>query len=50
MSGTTLCAGTGQQNDTETFLAAIASGLGEDFPDDISDADLGVDVQRESLD
>lgn len=39
-----------QQNDTEAFLAAIAGGLSEDFPDDISDADLGVDVQRESLD
>lgn len=38
------------QNDTEAFLAAIAGGLSEDFPDDISDDDLGVDVQREALD
>lgn len=39
-----------QQNDTETFLSAIAGGLSDDFPDDISDEDLGVDVQREVLD
>jgi hypothetical protein len=38
------------QNDTEAFLAAIAGGLSEDFPDDISDEDLGVDAQRETLD
>lgn len=37
-------------NDTEAFLAAIAGGLSEDFPDDISDAGLGVDAQREALD
>ena len=41
---------TKQQDDTEVFLAAIAGGLSEDFPDDISDEDLGVDVQRETLD
>ncbi|MFC4487364.1 MULTISPECIES: DUF2281 domain-containing protein [Tepidiphilus] len=34
---------------TESFLAKIAGCLGEDFPDDIDDADLGVDVPRESL-
>ena len=39
-----------QQNDTEAFLAAIAGGLSEDFPDDISDKDLGVDTLREELD
>ncbi|WP_340124147.1 DUF2281 domain-containing protein [Methylobacter svalbardensis] len=39
-----------QQNDTEAFLAAIAGGLSEDFPDDISDKDLGVDALREALD
>ncbi len=39
-----------QQNDTEAFLAAIAGGLSEDFPDDISDKDLGVDTLREALD
>ena len=38
------------QNDTEAFLTAIAGGLSEDFPDDINDDDLGVDVPRESLD
>ncbi|MEI6069915.1 MAG: DUF2281 domain-containing protein [Methylococcaceae bacterium] len=41
---------TKQQNDTETFLAAITGGLSEDFPDDISDEDLGVDALREALD
>ena len=39
-----------QQNDTEAFLAAIAGGLSEDFPDAISDKDLGVDALREALD
>ncbi len=43
-------ANTNQQNDTEAFLAAIAGGLSEDFPDDISDEDLGVDALREALD
>jgi len=43
-------ADTKQQNDTEAFLAAIAGGLSKDFPDDINDEDLGVDVQREALD
>jgi len=43
-------ANTKHQNDTEAFLAAIAGGLSEDFPDDISDDDLGDDVQREALD
>lgn len=43
-------ADTKQQNDTEAFLTAIAGGLSEDFPDDISDDDLGDDVQREALD
>jgi len=38
------------QNDTEAFVAAIAVGLSEDFPDDINDYDLVVDVSRESLD
>lgn len=39
-----------QKNDTEAFLAAIAGGLSEDFPDDISNEDLGVDSLREVLD
>lgn len=43
-------ANTKQQNDTEAFLIAIAGGLSKDFPDDISDDDLGIDVQREALD
>lgn len=43
-------ADTKQQNDTEAFLAAIAGGLSEDFPDDINTEDLGVDVPREALD
>ena len=37
-------------NDTEAFLAAVAGTLGDDFPDDISDDDLGVDAPREALD
>lgn len=41
---------TKQKNDTEAFLAALAGGLSEDFPDDISDADLGTDIPRETLD
>jgi hypothetical protein len=41
---------TKKKNDTEAFLAAIAGGLSEDFPDDISNDDLGVDALREALD
>lgn len=33
-----------QQNDTETFLAALSGGLSDDFPDDIDDSDLGIDA------
>lgn len=39
-----------RQNDTEAFLAALAGGLSDDFPDDISDEDLGVDAPREAFD
>ncbi len=28
-------------DDTESFLAAVAGTLGDDFPDDITDDDLG---------
>jgi hypothetical protein len=38
------------QNGTEAFLAALAGGLGDDFPDDISDEDLGVDAPRKTFD
>jgi hypothetical protein len=31
-------------------LGEDAGGLSDDFPDDINDDDLGVDVPRESLD
>ncbi len=41
---------TKHHNDTEAFLAAIAGGLSKDFPDDISDEDLGIDALREALD
>lgn len=41
---------TERRDDTEAFLAALAGGLSEDFPDDISDADLGMDTPREALD
>ncbi|MBL8252359.1 MAG: DUF2281 domain-containing protein [Candidatus Competibacter sp.] len=37
-------------NDTEAFLAAVAGTLGDDFPDDVTDEDLGVDAPREALD
>jgi hypothetical protein len=37
-------------DDTEAFLAAVVGTLGDDFPDDITDADLGVDAPREALD
>ncbi len=39
-----------QKNNTEAFLAALAGGLSEDFPDDIGDTDLGADIPRETLD
>ena len=39
-----------RQSDTEHFLTALAGGLSEDFPDDISDADLGSDACSETLD
>ena len=35
--------------DTEAFLQSISGGLSEDFPDDISDDDLGNDVPRQEL-
>ncbi|MBK5969193.1 MULTISPECIES: DUF2281 domain-containing protein [Thiorhodovibrio] len=38
------------KDDTEAFLAAVAGGLSEDFPDDISNADLGEDSPRLDLD
>ncbi|HRC71957.1 MAG TPA: hypothetical protein PK880_05420 [Candidatus Competibacter sp.] len=37
-------------NDTEAFLADIADDLSADFPDEITDADLGIDIRREALD
>ena len=37
-------------DDTEAFLQAVAGTLGDDFPDDITDEDLGVDSPRETLD
>ena len=39
-----------QTDDTERFLAAISLGLGDDFPDVISDDDLGIDIPRKDLD
>ena len=36
--------------DTETFLAAVVGTLGDDFPDDITDDDLGTDAPRRELD
>ena len=37
-------------NDTDAFLAAVAGTLGDDFPDDITDDDLGIDTPRKELD
>jgi hypothetical protein len=34
---------------TEAFLARHAGALGDDFPDDIDDSDLGQDAQRRPL-
>jgi len=36
--------------DTESFLAAVAGKLGDDFPKEITDDDLGTDVPRRELD
>ena len=32
--------------DTESFLAAVAGTLGDDFPNDITDDELGTDTPR----
>lgn len=37
-------------DDTEAFLKAVAGTWGDDFPDDITDEDLGIDILRERLD
>jgi len=37
-----------QKINTEAFLAALAGGLSEDFPDDIGDTDLGKSVSQKS--
>ena len=34
---------------TQAFIEQFAGSLGDDFPDDIDDADLGQDVPRESF-
>lgn len=36
-------------SETEAFLQRHADALSEDFPDDIDDSDLGIDVPRSSL-
>lgn len=36
--------------DTDTFLATVAGKLSDDFPNDITDDDLGADVPRRRLD
>ena len=35
--------------DWEQWVRSVASTLSDDFPDDITDDDLGVDAPRESL-
>jgi len=35
--------------DTERFLAAVAGGLSDDFPDDITDEDLAADAPHRRL-
>ncbi len=39
-----------RSNDTGAFLAAVAGTLGDDFPDDIADDDLGADAPRHEFD
>lgn len=34
---------------TERFIAQVAGTLGDDFPDDINDTDLGPDAYRDAL-
>ncbi|HHW75923.1 MAG TPA: DUF2281 domain-containing protein [Xanthomonadaceae bacterium] len=34
---------------TEAFIEHFAGSIGNDFPDDIDDADLAVDITREPL-
>lgn len=34
---------------TEAFIKRFAGSVGDDFPDDIDDADLATDTPRESL-
>ena len=34
---------------TEAFIERFAGSVGNDFPDDINDADLAVDIAREPL-
>lgn len=36
--------------DTESFLATVAGTLSDDFPDEITDDDLGTDVPRREMD
>lgn len=38
-----------RSKDTESFLAAVAGTLGDDFPKDITDDDLGRDTPRTEL-
>ncbi|WP_058555516.1 hypothetical protein [Thiohalocapsa sp. ML1] len=37
-------------DDTEAFIAAVAGGVGEDFPDDVAEDDLPRDALRGDLD
>lgn len=39
-----------EQDDTEAFLAVVAGGSSSDFPDDITDVDLGEDSPCQDLD
>ena len=34
---------------TEAFIEHFAGSIGDDFPDDIDDADLAIDIPREPL-
>ena len=34
---------------TEAFIASMAHSLGDDFPDDISDVDLGEDSAKDAI-
>jgi hypothetical protein len=47
--GVGLAAQADDNGQTEAFIARMAHSLGDDFPDDISDMDLGEDSAKDTL-